>query len=417
MLYCDMLTTVNLALFHDIPIRFENSGSYRREKTSKLKPDQYKLLKKMRNPITVFFLFVFCTSTACQFSSSEEDKVFSETNNVHSAVAPMKQFENALGDSSNGWPIVTADANQLVETVSQDEAGAGLQKSPTQKRIKTAEEREDHTIRPNGPDKVVKMGSNDGLTGGYACSYDQDSQESLITNFTNTQDYQKRLDIFNNFIRTNDKVRSVSCLLINSEQNEFKRQLLYFMDDMKKSNPDNLSGEEHIAVLYNVLKDRSLPGSLMSLIFDQFFSYISDISNENINLYFKFFLSTESSDNLPVEFRIFFIKEVLKQNICEKPVIQSSLMVIKDDRLDLQTRDEILELFFAACDTKEDFEDAVTALAVESDLEWALKIKAVQLSNDALSTGCFDTIVHHLLSFFSREIRWHIRDAAVWGFG
>ena len=337
--------------------------------------------------------------------------MLSATNKVNPAVAPVKQFENGSGPF-NGSPIETVNSNQMVETVVlQDKAGAGLQKGQIKKRTKTDEEQNDHTIKPNRSDNAVKMHSDDGLTR-YTCSYGEDYQAiaPLITDFMSMQDYKKRLGIFNNLMRTDDKVRSLGCLLNSELDNSFRGQLLYFLDDMKKNDPDNLGEEEHIAVLSHVLREPSIPEFLRSLVFDQLVSYIS---NKNINLY-KAFLSTGSNNDLLMEFRIFFIQEVLEQGICEKSVIQSSLMIIKDDHLELQTRDEILELFFAACNIQEGFEDAVTALAVDSDLEWALKIKAVQRSNRVSSASCFNTIVHHLLSFFSRETRWHIRDAAVW---
>ena len=232
---------------------------------------------------------------------------------------------------------------------------------------------------------------------------------ALSRQFINTDNYSQRVEIFSNLIKEPDRLEFIICLLTGRVSVLFKQQMIYFLDEMKENN--QISERDHIIILSNVVKDHFAPESLKSLVFKQFADYISE--DDTVDLYIEQILMAQ---DMPMEFRLFFIKENLIKNICKESIVSASLDAIKNNNLEMRIRDEILTLFFKFCSSNEDFKHRVVSLAVEPDLTWPLQEKALLLFNQNQSNSCFDsdTVVDYLLQLFSQDIGWHIRNAVIW---
>ncbi len=106
------------------------------------------------------------------------------------------------------------------------------------------------------------------------------------------------------------------------------------------------------------------------------------------------------------------LKQLLKQKNCEDSVIILSFNAIKDPTLNIRMRDELFKLTLQLCSEQENFIQKITALALESHLEWSLKEQAIVfVQNQQI---CSDEITDHLLQILYSPISWHIRNSVIW---
>lgn len=231
--------------------------------------------------------------------------------------------------------------------------------------------------------------------------------KSLIHEFTNTSTYSEKRDILNNLIGDKDFVEAVVDLLKGQGNLLFKAQTLRFLLKMREMN--DLSKRDHVAILSKVIQNQSVHhGFLKPLALDQVASYVSegDVGELGIE-------DSLVKEDIPMDFRLFLLREYLKKNICKKPITSATIKIVKN-KLDIRIRYELLDLFFKNCNKHADFENAVTSLVIEPNLEWSLKERILLSHDQSQSRICSDTVLDHLLSFFSIKTNWHVRNAVIW---
>ena len=252
-------------------------------------------------------------------------------------------------------------------------------------------------------------GTGEVTMGGAAASVADGSGQSVykrsfIREFMNKKDYSGRRGAFRYLVGDQDPVVVVLDLLNSHESPAFKVKMLHFLLEMKRAN--DIGNREYGAILSGVMSDQPVHNRFLNpLILDQ-------LSTDVIT---GFGMEESLVDNsVPVEFRVFLLKKYLVQEVCTPPVVLATMDIVKNNGQDVREREKVLNLFFGVCNQSDDFENAMTSLAVEPKLEWSLKEKIILSHDSDYKRICSDTVLNHLKLFFSDNMDWHVRNAVIW---